>query len=157
SDEMGNTTLTGEVVKVESVVPGVQAKGAGVGVPGGSGEEDEEERKKRATEASEAADSTKTKGDGKDARSAASPGCEAAGHPVDVQRGVVIDEQLDLSLPGLIPLDLIRFYKSDYELKGLPFGRSGWLHSLHRTIELTAPNDATDFSYQLRTAKGEWA
>lgn len=154
---MGNTTLTGEVVKVEGVVPGVQAKGAGVGVPGDSGEEDEEERKKRAAEASQGAEDPDTEGAGKDARNGADDGSATAGHPVDVQRGDVVDEQRDLSLPGLIPLDFVRFYNSGYRLKGLPFGRSGWLHSFHRTIEFANPNDDQDRGYQVRTAKGTWA
>ena len=153
---------TGDPAQLEGTVPTVIVSGAGAGAPGGSGEEDEGKGKKRSSDGKKTAKDIEVDTKVKDAKSAKEdgtgtagkvPGCTKAGHPVDVQRGVVIDEQTDLSLPGLIPIDLIRYYNSDIDLAGLPFGRSGWLHSYHRTIELTS---VVDDSYRVRSAGGGW-
>src|SRR5690606_16941533 len=86
--------------------------------------------------------------------SGTAPGGKPCGDPVDAQRGNVVGTHDDLSLSGVIQVKLARSYNSSEELKGLPFGRAGWVHSYHRCIERAPEEDGT---YRMRTAKGGWA
>lgn len=63
-----------------------------------------------------------------------SPYCKG-GHPVDIYGGDVIDEMVDLTLPGLIPVELKRFYNSVFSGESGPFGKGGWTFSLNQWIE----------------------
>ncbi|HSN99767.1 MAG TPA: RHS repeat-associated core domain-containing protein [Candidatus Nanopelagicales bacterium] len=73
---------------------------------------------------------------------AASPGkknkpakrkCE--GDPVSVVDGAVVEEVVDLELPGLLFFTWRRRYSSSDFAKATPFGRGGWTHDHHQWIE----------------------
>ncbi|XXX75540.1 DUF6531 domain-containing protein [Sorangium sp. So ce134] len=63
--------------------------------------------------------------------------CTTAGHPVDVASGRVVDAQVDLSLPGAIPLVWERHYSSSRALERTSLGRGGWAHSFDQWVERT--------------------
>lgn len=81
------------------------------------------------------------KGAGKDKKSkAAQPSqsakkCTKAGHPVDVATGYVVDEAIDFSLPGAIPLVWSRSYSSARAKLRNAHGKGGWAHSFDQWIE----------------------
>jgi RHS repeat-associated protein len=56
--------------------------------------------------------------------------------PISIASGDVLDENQDLVLPGLIGFELKRFYSSARAGETGPFGRGGWTHSYHQTVEL---------------------
>ena len=59
-----------------------------------------------------------------------------AGDPVTVTTGFVVDDVIDLALPGLIPLEWKRLYSSARSKeRGGPFGKGGWTHNLAQWIE----------------------
>ncbi|EYF05995.1 DUF6531 domain-containing protein [Chondromyces apiculatus] len=62
--------------------------------------------------------------------------CTKAGHPVDVATGYVVDEAVDLALPGLIPITWRRSYSSARAGERGAFGRGGWVHAYEQWIEL---------------------
>ncbi len=74
-------------------------------------------------------------------RAAADPSAHAAGDlavldPVSVSSGTVIDENVDLALPGVIPLSWVRLYSSGRRSEHTPMGRAGWTHSYHQWVEV---------------------
>jgi RHS repeat-associated protein len=85
-------------------------KGGGAGTSGAKG-------KKGAAKAS------KTKGVSK-------------GHPVSVTDGQVVDDLVDLTLPGPIPVVWRRLYSSAFHDESTPFGRGGWTHELHQWVAI---------------------
>ena len=59
-----------------------------------------------------------------------------AGEPVTVATGFVVDDTTEISLPGMIPVELRRFYSSARsDERGGPFGKGGWTHCLAQWIE----------------------
>ncbi|AKT40741.1 DUF6531 domain-containing protein [Chondromyces crocatus] len=62
--------------------------------------------------------------------------CTKAGHPVDVATGYVVDEAVDLALPGLIPILWHRSYSSARAGQRGALGRGGWVHAHEQWIEL---------------------
>ncbi len=58
------------------------------------------------------------------------------GEPVAVVTGEVVDDMIDLALPGLIPVAWKRLYCSGRNRETTPLGRGGWTHALHQWIEL---------------------
>jgi RHS repeat-associated protein len=52
------------------------------------------------------------------------------GDPVAVTTGEVLDDVVDLALPGLIPVAWSRHYRSRRDVDGSLFGRGGWTHGL---------------------------
>jgi RHS repeat-associated protein len=58
------------------------------------------------------------------------------GHPVDTLTGEVIDEMIDLALPGLIPIEWKRYYCSSWAEEILPFGRGGWTYNWNQWVEV---------------------
>ncbi len=60
--------------------------------------------------------------------------CRGEGHPVEVISGQVIDDALELALPGPIPVAWRRMYFSALADETSPLGRGGWTHELHQWI-----------------------
>jgi RHS repeat-associated protein len=58
------------------------------------------------------------------------------GEPVAVVTGEVVDDMVDLALPGLIPVEWKRLYCSGRHKETTPLGRGGWTHALHQWIEV---------------------
>jgi RHS repeat-associated protein len=56
------------------------------------------------------------------------------GHPVSVVDGQVVDDLIDLRLPGPIPVAWRRLYSSAFHDERTPLGRGGWTHELHQWI-----------------------
>jgi RHS repeat-associated protein len=59
------------------------------------------------------------------------------GEPVAVVTGEVVDDMIDLALPGLIPVEWKRLYCSGRHREATPLGRGGWTHALHQWIEVS--------------------
>jgi RHS repeat-associated protein len=59
------------------------------------------------------------------------------GHPVDLGTGYVVDDAIDLSLPGHFPLVWSRSYASSRASARGALGRGGWTHSFEQWIEVT--------------------
>jgi RHS repeat-associated protein len=59
------------------------------------------------------------------------------GEPVAVVTGEVVDDMVDLALPGLIPVEWKRLYCSGRNQETTPLGRGGWTHALHQWIEVS--------------------
>ncbi|APR87928.1 Rhs-family protein [Minicystis rosea] len=59
------------------------------------------------------------------------------GEPVAVVTGEVVDDMVDLALPGLIPVEWKRLYCSGRHRETTPLGRGGWTHALHQWIEVS--------------------
>lgn len=59
------------------------------------------------------------------------------GHPVDLTSGDVVDEKIDLSLPGAIPCVWKRHYSSKRATERTSLGRGGWAHSFEQWVETT--------------------
>jgi RHS repeat-associated protein len=55
--------------------------------------------------------------------------------PVSVASGAVCDEEIDVTLEGLIRVDWKRLYTSSGNQERTPLGRGGWTHSFHQWIE----------------------
>ncbi len=60
------------------------------------------------------------------------------GEPVAVVTGEVVDDMVDLALPGLIPVEWKRLYCSGRHKEVTPLGHGGWTHALHQWIEVSA-------------------
>jgi RHS repeat-associated protein len=75
------------------------------------------------------------KGDGGDSSGCSKKDCTKEGHPVDVATGEVIDEAIDISLPGIIPLVIERRYASSRASNRDTALGPGWAHSLEQWIE----------------------
>jgi RHS repeat-associated protein len=60
-----------------------------------------------------------------------------AGHPVDLGTGCVIDDAVDLSLPGYFPLVWARFYCSAARSRRGALGKGGWTHCFEQRLEVT--------------------
>ncbi|MCC6556959.1 MAG: RHS repeat protein [Polyangiaceae bacterium] len=54
--------------------------------------------------------------------------------PVSAATGDVFDEDLDLVLRGLIPVEWKRLYSSSRAAERTPLGRGGWTHNLHQSV-----------------------
>jgi RHS repeat-associated protein len=63
--------------------------------------------------------------------------CNKAGHPVDVATGYVVDDAVDFSLPGAIPLVWKRTYSSARAREKSALGKGGWVHGFDQWIERT--------------------
>jgi RHS repeat-associated protein len=57
------------------------------------------------------------------------------GDPVTVATGFVVDDAVEITLPGLIPLLWKRLYSSQRFKERGPFGKGGWTHNLAQWIE----------------------
>ncbi|WP_437646542.1 DUF6531 domain-containing protein [Sorangium sp. So ce362] len=57
------------------------------------------------------------------------------GDPVSVATGEVVDERVDLELPGAFPFFFTRLYISSFHRRATPLGRGGWTHNFHQWIE----------------------
>lgn len=60
-----------------------------------------------------------------------------AGHPVDLGTGFVVDDAIDLTLPGFFPLVWSRSYSSANPNYRGALGKGGWTHSFEQWIEPT--------------------
>lgn len=60
-----------------------------------------------------------------------------AGHPVDLGTGYVIDDAVDLSLPGYFSLVWARYYSSADPSRRGALGKGGWTHSFEQRLEVT--------------------
>lgn len=58
-----------------------------------------------------------------------------AGHPVDRFSGAVIEDAVDLRLPGIVPLELQRVYNSHHAPRKTELGVGGWSFALSQWIE----------------------
>ena len=54
--------------------------------------------------------------------------------PVDITSGCVVESEVDLSLPGVIPFVWQRRYSSARALERTSLGRGGWVHSLEQYV-----------------------
>ncbi|MGK3996663.1 DUF6531 domain-containing protein [Sorangium sp. So ce1024] len=61
--------------------------------------------------------------------------CTFGLEPIDLASGRVIDSDVDISLPGAIPLVWTREYSSARALERTSLGRGGWTHSFDQWIE----------------------
>jgi len=61
--------------------------------------------------------------------------CTKEGDPVDVATGYVVDEVVDLALPGVIPIAWRRSYSSARAKERGALGRGGWVHGYEQWIE----------------------
>jgi RHS repeat-associated protein len=57
------------------------------------------------------------------------------GHPVDLGTGYVIDDAVDLRLPGFLPLNWTRSYNSAAASHRGALGKGGWTHRFEQWIE----------------------
>ncbi|KYG11085.1 hypothetical protein BE21_08730 [Sorangium cellulosum] len=77
--------------------------------------------------------------------------------PISVASGAVVDENLDLSIPGLIPIDWKRLYSSARNREHTPLGRGGWTHAYHQWIDVEGDvlrlRDADGATITVRDAK----
>jgi hypothetical protein len=78
----------------------------------------------------------------KDARPGEGSGADAGqqcqdGHPVDLASGAVVDEAVDLAVPGLIPLVFKRYYSSLRRRDDKATLGPGWAHGFEQRIEAT--------------------
>jgi RHS repeat-associated protein len=97
---------------------GALVEGAGTGMSG-------------ASESGEGGDGSAGK------KSASAPSkAKTEGDPVTVATGFVVDDALEIALPGLIPLEWKRLYSSQRFKERGPFGRGGWTHNLAQWIEV---------------------
>ena len=60
-----------------------------------------------------------------------------AGHPVDMGTGYVVDNAVDLRLPGFLPLVWSRSYTSSSAAHRGALGKGGWTHSFESWLEVT--------------------
>ena len=60
-----------------------------------------------------------------------------AGHPVDLGTGYVVDDAVDLRLPGHFPLIWSRSYTSSSASYRGALGKGGWTHGLEQWVEPT--------------------
>lgn len=74
--------------------------------------------------------------------------CDITGHPVDIPTGKVFTDQIDLELPGPIPLQFERTWFSTSNYDG-PMG-NGWHHS----YDLWIKDSPRDQAYQIRLEDG---
>lgn len=67
---------------------------------------------------------------------AAGLGAQLAGlmDPVSAATGHVFDEDVDLALPGLLPVEWKRLYSSGASGDRTPLGRGGFTHNLHQSV-----------------------
>jgi RHS repeat-associated protein len=91
----------------------------------------------------------------KDARPGEGSGADAGqqcqdGHPVDLASGAVVDEAVDLAVPGLIPLVFKRYYSSLRRRDDKATLGPGWAHGFEQRIE------ATERTFALRDGQGRW-
>ncbi|WP_437990844.1 RHS repeat-associated core domain-containing protein [Sorangium sp. So ce145] len=56
--------------------------------------------------------------------------------PISVASGATVDEKMDVSIPGLIPVEWKRIYSSARNCENTPLGRCGWTHTYHQWIEI---------------------
>ncbi|WP_437575918.1 RHS repeat-associated core domain-containing protein [Sorangium sp. So ce887] len=56
--------------------------------------------------------------------------------PISVASGAMVDENMDLAIPGLIPIGWKRLYSSARLREHSPLGRGGWTHAYHQWIEM---------------------
>ena len=96
---------------------GKLVKGAGTGTSGAS-EDDEGGEGSAGKKGASAPSKAKTEGD-----------------PVTVATGFVVDDAVEVALPGLIPLEWKRLYSSQRSKERGPFGKGGWTHNLAQWIE----------------------
>ena len=70
------------------------------------------------------------------------------GHPVDLGTGYVVDDAVDLRLPGYLPLEWSRSYSSSSSANHGALGKGGWTHSFEPWIE------ETESGYRLHDEEG---
>lgn len=70
------------------------------------------------------------------------------GEPVSVIGGQVVQDLIDLALPGPIPVTWRRHYSSAFHDESTPLGRGGWTHELHQWVGMV------DGKLQLRGEDG---
>lgn len=78
-------------------------------------------------------DSSSAEGTGGNAKASQTSGV-SVGHPVSVIDGQVVDDLVDLTLPGPIPVVWRRLYSSAFHNESTPLGRGGWTHALHQWV-----------------------
>jgi RHS repeat-associated protein len=70
------------------------------------------------------------------------------GHPVDLGTGYVVDDAVDLRLPGYFPLTWSRSYTSSLASYRGALGKGGWTHGLEQWVE------PTETGYRLHDEEG---
>ena len=105
--------------------------GAGADVGGGKngGDAEEDEAKKRAIPAKKAKKAGKSSGLDENARN-------DCGDPVDAVSGCVVNDTVDLELPGAFPFMWKRGYSSARTEDKGALGRGGWVHSYEQWVEV---------------------
>lgn len=118
--------MTGNEEVAQERMPILKAGGADMaGDKDGSGA-DKDEKGKRALPAQQAKKANKTSGPEE-------PECES--DPVAVATGCVVDEGVDLDLPGVMALVWKRSYSSARAEAVGALGRGGWVHTFEQWIE----------------------
>ncbi|MEP7121579.1 MAG: DUF6531 domain-containing protein, partial [Byssovorax sp.] len=62
------------------------------------------------------------------------PAASTEGEPVDVATGAVVDSEIDLAIPGMIPLVWSRSYSTLRNQLSGALGKGGWVHSYEQWI-----------------------
>ncbi|MEM9874317.1 MAG: DUF6531 domain-containing protein, partial [Myxococcota bacterium] len=140
----GTTTAGGkgvartmDPVAINCTAPGMklaQGQGPLIEAPGGAGGKggaDGDAEASGGTGTPKPANTAQQKTGGGDAANPAP--CEG-GHPVALETGYVIDEDVDLALPGVIPLVVKRSYSSQRHREEGLLGRGGWHLSLEQWV-----------------------
>jgi RHS repeat-associated protein len=112
---------------------GTLVEGAGTGTSGASDDNANDDGRGKGQAATSPSKAKQEPG-GAEAPAAGNTG--TAGDPVTVATGFVVDDVVELSFPGLIPLQWKRLYSSARSKeRGGPFGKGGWTHNLAQWIE----------------------
>ena len=128
---------TGDPVALNCTAPGMKlAQGTGPFVegPGGAGGKGGADDDAEATAAGGTAQAA---GKAKKEKAGACDGNEAPcvdGHPVAVETGYVVDDDIDLALPGAIPLTIERSYSSQRSDDEGLLGKGGWALSIEQWV-----------------------
>lgn len=110
----------------QATVPLLLAGGGAFAGDKGTGTAKKEEAVRNALKEQAAHSGNKTRGPSK-------PDLES--DPVAVATGSVVDEAVDLALPGALPLVWRRTYASDRAQERTSYGRGGWTHSFEQWVE----------------------
>ena len=113
------------------IAQGTGALAEGAGAAAGEGGAEANAEADGSTNTAVPADKANTQTEG--GASANRSPCEG-GHPVAIESGFVIDDSVDLALPGVIPLTILRSYSSQRHRETGLLGKGGWVLSLEQWV-----------------------
>ncbi|MCA9619236.1 MAG: DUF4150 domain-containing protein, partial [Myxococcales bacterium] len=98
----------------------------------GEGDDDEDKHPNAATSRAVPANTANASDDPN--ASSCNPAPASTGHPVAIASGFVIDDSVDLSLPGVVPFTLLRSYTSQRSAETGLLGKGGWVLSVEQWV-----------------------